>query len=176
MDAGIAAVLGAAVGLVGAVTAAWFQARAQRQSRDDEIRQELQQARLLQYVELLTAAREVRYIALRTFQKLATRTVGEVDEVLTKMSKAYYLIAITSSQQTADLAWALRESAFDLWRRARDDPNSNRADWLADVRKVRADAEQFRLRVRQELAIAPVEPREPHEDDPQAVPTNSKAD
>lgn len=92
------------------------------------------------------------------------------------MSKAYYLIAITSSQQTADLAWALRESAFDLWRRARDDPNSNRADWLADVRKVRADAEQFRLRVRQELAIAPVEPREPHEDDPQAVPTNSKAD
>ena len=91
MDQGLAAVAGAVVGLLGALIVAGFQARSaredrkdqarnERQAREDQARRDLQRERLRHYVDLLTTAREVRYISLRTFQKLATRSVSEVDE------------------------------------------------------------------------------------------------
>jgi len=176
MDAGIAAVLGAAVGLVGVLGGSWLQTLTQRRILADQDRRQLQQERLRQYVELLTAGRKVRYIALRTFEKLATSTVGEVDEILTTMSRAYYLIAITSPRQTVELAWTLRENTFDLWRLARDQPEAPRADWLAAVRLVRADADRFRLHIRAELSIAPTEPREAGEGDLEADPPEATSD
>jgi hypothetical protein len=159
MDPGIAAVLGAAVGLLGALVVAWSQARSAKDARDtqarnakeareDQARSDQQQERLHNYVDMLTTAREVRFISLRIFEKLATRSVSEVDDVLTKMSRAYYLIALTSPGRTSELAWTLRESAFDVWRLARDHPETKKVDWLAEVRKVRGDAERFRLHVR----------------------------
>jgi hypothetical protein len=182
MDPGIAAVLGAAVGLVGALIVAGSQARSakearedqarnERQAREDQARRERQQERLRHYVDLLTTAREVRYISLRTFQKLATRSVSEVDDVLTEMSRAYYLIALSAPPQAEALARTLRESAFDVWRLARDDPQAKREDWLAAVRKVRGDAERFRLHVREELGITPAEPTEPSKDELAAAPS-----
>jgi hypothetical protein len=121
-------------------------------------------------VDLLSTAREVRYISLRTFQKLATRSVSEVDGVLTEMSRAYYLIALTAPPETETLARALRESAFDVWRLARDHPQATREDQHAAVGKVRGDAERFRLHVRNELDIAPAEPVEPSADELATTP------
>jgi hypothetical protein len=186
MDPGIAAVLGAAVGLFGALIVAGSQARSAKKTRDDQAREdrearkdqarrEQQEERLHYYVDLLTTAREVRYISLRTFEKLATRSVSEVDQVLTKMSRAYYLIALTSPGQTAELAGTLRESAFDVWRLARDHPETEKDRWLLEVRKVRGDAERFRLHVREELGIALAEPAEPSADEVAATPSQRKS-
>jgi hypothetical protein len=128
MDAGLAAVLGAATGAVGALVAAYIQARSQRDARQDDAKQELIKERLRVYVQLLTAVREIRYIALRAFQRLAVLSVDEVDPVLTQTSRAYYMIAITASEETTKLAWRLREDAFDLWRMARDKPDCERSE------------------------------------------------
>jgi hypothetical protein len=81
------------------------------------------------------------------------------------MSRAYYLIALTAPPETEILARKLRESAFDVWRLARDHPQATREDREARVDEVRGDAEAFRLHVRKELDIAPAEPAEPTADE-----------
>jgi hypothetical protein len=158
MDATTAALVGAGIGaavtLAGTFGVSIIQGHRERDARQEHAVAQLEKERRIEYVNLLTAAREVRYVALRTFEHLATRPVGEVDSLLTQLSKAYYMIALTASADTSSLAWELRESVFDLWRKARDHPESG--DYRAEVRKVREMAERFRSHVRDELKLAEV--------------------
>jgi hypothetical protein len=103
---------------------------------------------------LLTLARELRYVSLRTFQHLATYSVSEVDSLLTGLSKTYYLIALIAPEDSRRLASDLRESIFKLWGIARDNPESDQyPPYLAEVRDL---AEKFRVHVTAELNLTEV--------------------
>jgi len=156
MDAATAALVGAGIGaavtLVGTFGVSFQQGRRERAARKEKATAQVEKERRIEYVNLLTSAREVRYVALRTFQHLATRPVGEVDSLLTQLSKAYFMIALTAPDDTNRLAWNVRESVHQLWSKARDHPESS--DYQADVKKAVEIAKAFRCHVRDELNLA----------------------
>jgi hypothetical protein len=147
----IGTAIGATIGLLGSGGLWILQGRRDRSVREEAARVEVERERRLQYVEFLTVAREVRYASIRSFERLATRPIEDVDVLLTQLSRAYYTIALTAPADTAALAWTVREYVFDLWRLARNDPPPN--GWHTDVRAVRAAVENFREHVRRELNI-----------------------
>jgi hypothetical protein len=122
---------------------------------------QLERERRTEYVNLLVATRELRYIALRTFQHRATRPIGEVDTLLTQLSAAYYRIALTAPENTRQLAWDLRESVFEVWRKARDHTDSG--GYQDDMKKVRDLTAKFRSHVAAELNLAGVSREEDSE-------------
>jgi phosphoglycolate phosphatase-like HAD superfamily hydrolase len=167
MDAATAGLAGAGIGaavtLIGTFGASILQNRREREARRHEAevrRQEaiarLEKERRTEYVSLLVSVREVRYIALRTFQRLATRPVGEVDALLTQLSGAYYRIALIAPDDTRQLAWKLRESAFELWRKARDHPEAGK--YQDDMKEIRDLTDQFRSHVADELNLTRTAP------------------
>jgi hypothetical protein len=162
MDAATAGLAGAGIGaavtLIGTFGASFLQNRRDREARRHEAevrRQEaiaqLEKERRAEYVSLLVSVREIRYIALRTFQGLATRPVGEVDTLLTQLSGAYYRIALIAPDDTRQLAWTLRESAFELWRKARDHPEAGK--YQHDMKEIRDLTDRFRSHVAGELNL-----------------------
>ena len=159
MDAATAALvgtgIGAAVTLTGTFGVSILQGRRERAAREENVIAQLEKERRIEYVNLLTLARELRYIALRTFQHLTTRPVGEVDALLTQLSTGYYMIALTAPEETRRLAWDLRESVFELWRTARDHPESEQ--YQADLARVREKAGLFRAQVTAELNLTKLE-------------------
>lgn len=125
MDAAAAALIGtgigAAVTLTGTFGVSVLQGRRERALREQNAIAQLAKERRIEYVQLLTVARELRYIANRKFNDQDDRPVGEVDSLLTQLSTAYYMISLIAPEDTRRLAGDLRESVFDLWR---DDPES----------------------------------------------------
>jgi hypothetical protein len=109
---------------------------------------------LVEYIKMLTLAREMRYISLRTFQNLATHPISEVDSRLTELSRTYYMIALIAPGDTRRIASDLRESIFMLWRKARDHPESDQ--YPADLAKVRELAETFSAHVTAQLNLTNV--------------------
>jgi hypothetical protein len=162
MDAATAGLAGAGIGavvtLIGTFGTSILQSRRDRARRRQEATAHLEKERRAEYVNLLVTTRELRYIALRTFQHLATRPVGEVDTLLTQLSAAYYRIALTAPEDTRQLAWDLRESVFALWRKARDHPESGR--YQDDMKKVRDLTAKFRSHVAAELNLTSVSHQE----------------
>jgi hypothetical protein len=155
VDAATAALIGAGIGaavtLAVSFGAAFLQDRRERVIRREHAIAQLEKERRIEYVKLLTSAPELRYIALRTFQHLATRPVSEVDSLLTDLSRAYYMIALTAPDDTRRLASDLRESIFELWRKARDHPETG--EYQTDLRKAREPAAQFRSHTTAELNL-----------------------
>lgn len=164
MDAVAAALIGTGIGATATLAATFgvsiLQGRRERALRKEQAIAQLQKERRIEYVKLLTATRELRYIAIRRFHNQAIRPVGEVDSLLTQLSTAYYMIALTSSEDTRSLAWDLRESIFDLWRD--DDPESWRDDtprsdeYRRKLRKARENTALFRSHVTAELKLTDV--------------------
>jgi len=161
MSAGVTAFLGAIVGAVVTLFATFgvlfVQNRQRRRERREKVVAQLKKERQIEYVNLLTSAREVRYAALRIFEDRAIRPVGEVDSLLTQMSRAYYIIALITPEDTRRLAWELREAVFNLWQRALDYPEPR--DYRDEFGKVRALVEEFRNYVKNELAESADEAR-----------------
>jgi hypothetical protein len=158
MDAATAALVGAGIGaavtLAGTFGVAILQGRRERAIRREYAAANLEKERRIEYIKMLTSARELRYIALRTFQHLATRPVNDVDSLLTELSRAYYMIALIAPEDTRLLAWDLRESIFKLWTMARDNPDTDQyQDYLA---KVREFAGKFRVHVTAELNLTDI--------------------
>jgi hypothetical protein len=165
MDAATAALIGtgigAAVTLAGTFGVSILQGRRERALRKEFSIAQLGKERRIEYVKLLAAARELRYIAIRRFHNQAIRPIDEVDSLQTQLSTAYYMIALTSPEDTRRLASDLRESIFDLWRD--DDPESWRDDtpksgeYRAKLRKARENAALFRSHVTAELKLTDVD-------------------
>jgi hypothetical protein len=158
MDAATAGLAGAGIGaavtLIGTFGASILQNRRDRATRRQDAITQLEKERRTEYVNLLVTTRELRYVALRTFQHLATRSVGEVDTLLTQLSAAYYRIALTAPEDTRQLAWELRESVFEVWRKARDHPDSGK--YPDDMKKIRELSAKFRSHVATELSLTSV--------------------
>ena len=89
MDAGLAAILGASVVACGAFAVALIQARVHRADRAEDARTQLINRRLDAYVDLLTAARELRFVAIRTLEGAPHRPDDQVDSIRTAISSAY---------------------------------------------------------------------------------------
>lgn len=138
----------------------FLQDRRERAARREVTVAQLEKERRIEYVRFLTCVRELRYVALRKFEQLETRPISEVDNLLTQLSTAYYMIVLTAPQDTSALALELRDATFGLSRKARDHPDSE--DYRSDIRKVRAIVERFRAHVRTELDLFGVS----HEPDP----------
>jgi hypothetical protein len=155
MDAATAALVGTGIGatatLAGTFGVSILQGHHERAARKENVIAQLEKERRIKYVNLLTSARELRYIALRIFQHLAARPVGEVDALLTQLSTGYYMIALTAPEETRRLAWDLRESVFELWRMARDHPESEQ--YQAELARAREKAGLFRSHVTAELNL-----------------------
>lgn len=159
MDAAVAGLVGtgvgAAIGAAGVLAAATVQDRSQQRVTKEQARQSRTNDLLREYVQLLALVRQLRYVALRAFEGGEVQTADQVDNLLTEMSRAYYTIVMIAPDDTARLAWTLREQAFDLWRLARDTHQPDRSVWLPAVREIRGTGESFRLHVRAELGLAP---------------------
>jgi hypothetical protein len=153
MDAATAALIGtgigAAVTLAGTFGVSILQGRRERDVRKESAIAQLEMERRTEYVKLLTAARELRYVFMRKRQGQADRPAGEVDSLLTQLSAAYYMIALTAPEDTRRLAWDLRESIFELWRA--DHPESEQ--YRGHLRKARENSERFRSHVTTELKL-----------------------
>jgi len=160
MDTATAALVGAGIGaavtLAGTFGVAIIQGRREHVLRRENAVAQLEKERRIEYIKMLTSARELRYIALRTFQDLATRPVSEVDSLLTELSRSYYMIALTAPEDTRRLASDLRQSIFKLWRKARDHPETDQ--YQADLARVRVRAGRFRTHVTAELNLTEVAP------------------
>jgi hypothetical protein len=156
VDQGTAAILGALAGAAGAVGVAVLQVRAQKNARAADARQELVGRRLEAYIALLTAARELRFVALRTFQGTQDRSPTDIDAMRTNISKAYYVISLTANREITDAAKELRDAAIRLYRYSQSHPD---ADWdkvaYPMIKRVRETSDSFRELVRSELGIAP---------------------
>lgn len=165
MDAATAGLVGAGIGaavtLIGTFGTTVLQSRRDQAARRHDAIVQLERERRTEYVNLLVATRELRYIALRTFQHRATRPIGEVDTLLTQLSAAYYRIALTAPENTRQLAWDLRESVFEVWRKARDHPDSGR--YQDDMKEVRNLTAKFRSHVATELNLAGISREEDSE-------------
>jgi len=158
MDATTAALVGASIGaavtLAGTFGVAILQGRRERALGKERAAAKLEKERRIEYIRLLTSARELRYVALRTFQHLATRPVSEIDNLLTELSKAYYMIALTAPEDTRRLASDLRESIVELWRKAPDDLETDQYE--SDLATARELTRQFRIHVTAELNLTDV--------------------
>jgi hypothetical protein len=156
VDQGTAAILGALAGAAGAIGVALVQVRAQKNARAADERQQLVNRRLEAYIALLTASRELRFVALRTFRKTQERSRSEIDAMRTNISKAYYMISLTARRDITDAAKELRDAVIHLYRYSQDNPN---ADWdekaYPMIKRVREKSDAFRELVRPELGIAP---------------------
>ena len=163
MDAAAAALIGtgigAAVTLTGTFGVSILQGRHEHALRKENAIAQLAKERRIEYVKLLAAARELRYIANRKFNDQAARPFGEVDSLLTQLSTSYYMIALMAPEDTRQLAWDLRESIFDLWR---DDSESFWHDmpesdqYPGRLRKARETTALFRSHVAGELKLTDV--------------------
>jgi hypothetical protein len=131
-----------------------LQGRREVAVRREEAAVRLEKERLIEYTKMLTLAREMRHISLRTFQNLATHPVIEVDSRLTELSRTYYMIALIAPEDTRRLASDLRGSVFTLWRKERDHPETDQ--YLADLAKVRELAEKFSTHVTAQLNLTNV--------------------
>ena len=155
VDQGTAAILGALAGASGAIGVALLQVRAQKNARAADARQELVRQRLEAYIDLLTAARELRFVALRTFQGSQDRSPSEIDAMRTNISKAYYVTSLTANREITDAAKELRDAAINLYRYSQSYPD---ADWEKKaypmIKHVRETSDSFRELVRPELGIA----------------------
>jgi hypothetical protein len=155
MDAATAALvgtgIGAAVTLAGTLGVTILQGRREANVRREEAAVQLEEKRLTEYIKMLTLAREMRYISLRTFQNLATHPISEVDSRLTELSRTYYMIALIAPEDTRRIASDLRESVFTLWRKALDDPESKQ--YPPDLAKVRELADAFSTHVTAQLNL-----------------------
>jgi hypothetical protein len=154
MDAATAALVGTAIGGLSSLAVATLAARQARRARAEERRHDLDTERRAAYIRCLTSSREVRYAALRAYQQRAFRSVGEVDQLLTQLSSAFYMIALMAPDAVVADAQALREAVFDLWRLARDEPNADAGVWRAHLEAVWAAQQRFRHHVRRELHLA----------------------
>lgn len=153
MDAATAALVGTGIGAAVTLAATFgssiLQGRRERTVRKEDAIARLQMERRVEYVKLLTAARELRYIFIRKRQGQAARPAGEVDSLLTQLSAAYYMIALTAPEDTRRLAWDLRESIFELWRA--DHPESEQ--YRGHLREARENTALFRSHVTTELKL-----------------------
>jgi type II secretory pathway pseudopilin PulG len=164
MDAAVAALIGtgigAAVTLTGTFGVSILQGRRERAARNENAIAQLAEERRIEYIKLLASARELRYIANRKFNDQGDRPVNEVDSLLTQLSTAYYMIALISPEETRRLAWDVRESVFDLWRRDgweslwHDTPKSDQ--YPGRLLKARDTTALFRAHVAGELKLTHV--------------------
>ena len=154
MDAATAALIGTAIGGASSLAVAALAGRQARRARAEERGHDLETERRATYVRFLTYSRDVRYAALRAYQQRAFRSVGEVDALLTQLSSAFYMIALTAPSAIVVDAQSLREEVFDLWRLARDEPNADPDVWHAQLENVWATQQRFRQHVRRELHLA----------------------
>lgn len=158
MDAATAALVGAGIGatvtLAGTFGVAVLQGRRERTLRREHAAAKLEKERRTEYIKVLTTARELRYMALRTFQHLADHSVSDVDTRLTEISRSCYMIALIAPEGTRRLAWDVRESIFKLWQMARDHPETDQ--YPAELVKGRELAEQFRVHVTAELNLTEI--------------------
>jgi hypothetical protein len=89
MDEATAALVGAVAGIAGSAGTWFLQDHRYRAVRREDARRALQRELREEYVNFLTSVREVRYVCLRTLEKLATKPVSDVDSLLTELSRAY---------------------------------------------------------------------------------------
>jgi hypothetical protein len=128
-----------------------MQGRREKEARVERAQVERIERRLGTYIDFSESARIVRYAALRRFQGHPPPPVGEMDRVLTSLSRAYYMIELVPPDKTAGLAKALRDSAEELWRRSADLAGAPKSHWEAEVLRTRAAAHAFRQHVKGEL-------------------------
>jgi len=154
--------LGAALGVIAGLIKSWDDGRraAGAFAREHGARLEAERAadQRAAYVRLMTHARELRFVARRVFNGKPAPGDEMVDDLKTRLTNAYYEVAILAPQPTAALAQALRRAVFDYWNGARDESaNAARGSRLRSAARGAHNAfeEHVRREIEAAMAITP---------------------